>query len=63
MKIANFSIGIIFLFFTVFNVSAQYNSDNYWNSILENNNKEAYNTFTKSEKEYEKSKDILIGYN
>jgi hypothetical protein len=60
MKIANFSAGIIFLFFTVFNVSAQYNSDNYWNSMLENNNKEAYTTFTKSEKEFEKSIELLI---
>lgn len=60
MKIANFSTGIIFLFFTVINVSAQYKSDNYWNSMLENNNKEAYNTFTKSEKEYEKSIELLI---
>ena len=31
--------------------------------MLENNNKEPHNTSTKSEKEYEKSKDILIGYN
>lgn len=31
--------------------------------MVENNNKEAYNTSTKSEKEYEKSKDILIGIN
>ena len=60
MKIKNLLLVINFLLITVFNLSAQNNSKRYWNLMLENNNKEAYNSFKKSEKQFEKSIELLI---
>ncbi|SDS20731.1 protein of unknown function [Polaribacter sp. KT25b] len=60
MNIKNLLIVIAFLFFVVLGVKAQNSSKDYWSIMLENNNKEAYEVFLKSEKEYEKSIELLI---
>lgn len=60
MKIRNVLLAICLLFFAVFNLNAQDNFKSYWNLMLANNNKEAYNTFKKLEKEHDKSIELLL---
>ncbi|WP_339660893.1 DUF3857 domain-containing protein, partial [uncultured Polaribacter sp.] len=60
MKIRNVLFAICLFLFTAFNLNAQNNSKDYWNLMLANNNKEAYNTFKKSEKDFDTTIELLI---